>query len=495
MSYPIEPSRQLRRQREKRSRRAPVLKRRSVSALLVAVLVLIAIATTVAHRPTVATAASADGSPNVVLVMTDDQRAGTTYWMPEVRAGLQQPGTRFSHLVIPTSTCCPSRASTLTGLFAHDTGVYGNGSPDGGWSTFFANGNEERTIATALHDGGYRTGLFGKYLNGFAQADNGAKVDHVPPGWTRFLTFKSTTAAYYDYRLSDDSVYGSRPRDYSTDVLAQRARDFIRGTASDQPVFVMLTPFAPHAPYTPAPRDVDTFIGKLPSYHPPSVTEDVSDKPPYITGRPRVSQYAIDRARRLQVETLQSVDDAVGTLLRTLTETGRMTNTLFIYTSDNGLMWGDHHTRGKYVPYRFASDVPLIMRWDGHIPAGAVDRRMALNLDIPATIAAAAGVSMPSSGKDLRGSDRRGSVLLEARTSQQVDGGAMHPAYCGLRSSSRLFVHYADGFEELYDYTMDPYETQNQASNPAYAGVVESMRATAAARCLPVPPGFTWGGP
>jgi hypothetical protein len=76
-----------------------------------------------------------------------------------------------------------------------------------------------------------------------------------------------------------------------------------------------------------------------------------------------------------------------------------------------------------------------------------------------------------------------------------VDGGAMHPAYCGLRSSSRLFVHYADGFEELYDYTTDPYETQNQASNPAYAGVVESMRATAAARCLPVPPGFTWGGP
>ena len=150
--------------------------------------------------------------------------------MPTVRKQLRAKGIRFARTIAPTATCCPSRSSMATGLFAHETGVWGNTPPHGGWRAFYDNGNEDRTLAKALHDRGYRTGLFGKYANGYAQNELGFRAGHVPPGWDTFLTFATATGTYYDYGLTDGSRHRWASEDYSTDVLGARAARFVRRT-------------------------------------------------------------------------------------------------------------------------------------------------------------------------------------------------------------------------------------------------------------------------
>jgi len=430
------------------------------------------------------------GPPDIVLVLTDDQRPDTVRWMPTVTRRIRDKGTRFTRTVASTPTCCPSRASIVTGRYARETGVYGNTAPDGGWRTFLANGNEQHTLATALQAQGYRTGLVGKYFNGFAQNDNGAAAGHRPPGWDLFLTFASETGAYLDYTLTDGGVLGSHVEDYSTDVLGARAARFVRRTPADQPLFLMFTPFAPHKPYRAPRRHRGTL--DLPSYRPDSVTHSVQDKPAFLRDRPRVPQHAIDAIRTKQQEMLLAVDEAVAGVLRSLRRSGRLANTLVVYMSDNGLLIGDHHTIGKDMPYRFATDVPLLLRWDGHLPPGGVDKRLVSTVDVTETILRAAGATMPTSGVDLLAPPARDHIVLEGRRWQRLDGSVPHPAFCGVRTERWLFVRWGDGFEELYDHEFDRSETVNQVADPARLPVVDALRDTARASCVPEPPGFSW---
>ena len=431
-----------------------------------------------------------DRPPDVVLVLTDDQRPDTVRWMPAVTRQIRDKGTRFTRTVASTPTCCPSRASIVTGRYARDTGVYGNRAPNGGWRTFLANGNEQRTLAVALQAQGYRTGLVGKYFNGFAQNDNGAPAGHRPPGWDLFLTFATETGGYLDYSLTDGSVLGSHVEDYSTDVLGARAARFVRRTPADQPLFLMFTPFAPHKPYRPPRRHRGTL--DLPSYRPDSVTHSVRDKPPFLRDRPRVPQRAIDAIRTRQQEMLLAVDEAVAGVLRSLRRSGRLENTLVIYMSDNGLLIGDHHTIGKDMPYRFATDVPLLLRWDGHVAAGAVDRRLVSTVDVTETILRATGATMATSGVDLMAPPARDHVVLEGRRWHRLDGSVPHPGFCGVRTERWLFVRWGDGFVEMYDHRFDKRETVNRGADPAQLPVVGALRETARASCVPAPPGFHW---
>ena len=238
----------------------------------------------------------ADEAPDVVLIMPDDQRPDTLHHMRAVQEHIRDKGTRFSRTVAATPTCCPSRASLLTGLHSRRTGVYGNTPPDGGWRTFFDNGHEDRTLATALQARGYRTGLVGKYLNGFAQNELGGKGGHRPPGWDVFLTFVKRTGAYYDYTLTDGTHFGTDAADYSTDVLGERAARFIRRTPSGQPLFLVFTPFAPHKPYRPAPRHLHDFADKLP-YLPPAVGDRERGRQAAVPQGPPTRQAAGNRLR------------------------------------------------------------------------------------------------------------------------------------------------------------------------------------------------------
>jgi arylsulfatase A-like enzyme len=142
---------------------------------------------------------------------------------------------------------------------------------------------------------------------------------------------------------------------------------------------------------------------------------------------------------------------------------------------------------GKDVPYDAATRVPLVMRWDGHLPAGTVDNRLALNIDLATTVSRVAAAGMETDGLDLFGGERRRGFVLEA-----MSGYAQRPAYCGWRTKHRMYVKWADGRTELYDYRSDPFEADNLAGQVAHREVERRMRQKAAQHCDPTPPGFSW---
>jgi arylsulfatase A-like enzyme len=446
--------------------------------------------TVIVTLPGIPPAGARPGRPDIVLVVLDDERVGTLHWMPTVMKQIVRKGKVFRNALIPTSTCCPSRASVLTGLYAHDTGVWSNGR---GWNRFVDAGMEDRTVAVWLRTAGYRTGLIGKYLNAY-----GGTL--APPGWAFWRAFQGTNGAYYDYRLrhGDGSFtdHGSDPSDYSTDVLRRLSLRYIRDTPSTKPFFLYLAPFAPHYPWTPAPRhrDLPALVGR---FNPPSLNEEnVSDKPPWIRRLPFVDESHINKSRVGQYRSLRAADDALHAIMELQRRRSRLRNTLFIIMSDNGDMWGEHRVRGKFVPYASATRVPLAIRWLGHVPQGVVDGRLALNLDVPATIAAVAGASHGAiDGMSLLSSSRRGGSVIEA--GEAVKGGSngtnvFRPAYCGWRTRRYLFVRYANGSSELYDYARDPYELRNRARAVSYRDVKTRLRLRAQANCQPPPPGFSW---
>jgi N-acetylglucosamine-6-sulfatase len=437
--------------------------------------------------------------PDVLLIVTDDQRVHTVDWMDAVPRRVIGGGCRYRNGMIPTSVCCPSRASLLTGLFAHSTGVWSNGRSDdipetGGWSVFHAMGLEERTVAVWLQEAGYRTVMVGKYLNGYDESPAG----HVPPGWTRWHAFALSNGAYFDYRLrhtnGSETAHGHDPGDYSTDVLRHTAVREIRNAPADQPLFLMFTPYAVHGPTTPAPRHAGTAT--VGPFLAPNVNEaNVTDKPPWIAELPLTPIDHITQQRRNTQETLRSVDEAVVAMLDAFEEHRDLRDTLVIFTSDNGHLWGEHRLRGKNMSYDASSRVPLAMRWPGHLEPGSEDFRFALNVDVTATIAQAAGVTPPYDleGVPVIGPIEREDFVLESPVTNGTDGGGQkvaRPGYCGLRTRRFLYVRYSGGVEELYDYRTDPLELTNVAGDEAYADQLASMRVQTDEECQPRPPGY-----
>jgi N-acetylglucosamine-6-sulfatase len=431
-----------------------------------------------------------DPKPNVVFIVTDDQRWDTLWAMPTVQSDLVDHGVRFRNAFVTNPLCCPSRATILTGEYSHSTGVYSNmeGSPYA-FSAF----DDSSTLATWLHDGGYRTGLFGKYLNGYPGAS-------VPPGWDRW--FATRDLGFYDYPATDDGVditFGSAPEDYETTVLASRADEFIRSTPAERPLFAYITPHAPHDPATPAPGDEDAF-SQLPRWRPPSYNEaDVSDKPVYIRRRARLmsAKAEIDQFRLDQYRSLLAVDRLVGTVVQALRDTGRLADTMIVFTSDNGILWGEHRWRVKNVPYEESIRVPMVIRYDPITTERRSDGHIVGNVDLAPTAASLAGAQAPGTeGLDLlallrdRRAPWRHDFLLEHMSSRPETNGPI-PSYCGVRASSAVYVYYKTGEEELYDLTADPYELQNVAADPARATVLAKMRTRVSQLCQPPPPGLT----
>jgi N-acetylglucosamine-6-sulfatase len=434
--------------------------------------------------------------PNVVFIVTDDMRLDQLWAMPVVTSRLAAHGITFTNAFVPNPWCCPSRASILTGTYSHTNLVYRNAPPYGGYASFRA----ASTLATWLHDAGYHTGLVGKYLNGYRTG--------IPPGWDEWHAFSGGASneggAYYDYDLVDDGVLtrrGRRASDYSTDVLADRAETFIRDAPAAEPLFLYFTPFAPHGPSTPADRHATAFssIGFTP--RPPSFNEpDVSDKPAYIRMKPSLTGEevrAVDTGRRKMLRTLLAVDEAVDRVLTALADTGRLGSTLILFSSDNGLLRGEHRWTSKVVPYEEAIRVPLVIRYDPLTRDGATDGHLVLNVDWAPTVADLAGIAAP--GADGRAmtpllSGRRPRTWRRAFPIEHLRGGSGDtvPSYCGVRTRTAKYVAYANGEEELYDLVHDPYEVQNLADDGASQQRKASLRARAKALCSPVPPGFSW---
>jgi arylsulfatase A-like enzyme len=463
-----------------------------------AVLALIAMAV-VPRSASPAAQRPAAGTPsNVVVILTDDQRWDTLWAMPFVQSELVAHGVNFTNGFVVNSDCCPSRTSILTGKYSHGTGIYKNNPPNGGYQSF----KDTSTAATWLHAAGYHTGMIGKYLNGYSSID----AAKIPPGWDKWVAFTSDHGEgdYFDYSMSIDGVdteFGSDESDYSTNVLADQADTFIRTTPAAQPLFLYFAPKAPHLPATPDPPDANAF-SDLDPYRPPNFNEaDVSDKPAYIKAEASLNAVdiaGIDEFRKDQYRTLLAVDRAVDEIVQALTDTGRLSNTLIVFTSDNGIAWGEHRwDKKKLVPYEESIRVPMVVRYDPVVTTPRTDASLVANIDLAPTIADVAGVTATGAdGMDLvpllanPGASWRTDFLVE-----HEQGGDTVPTFCALRNEDDVYVSYVTGEEELYDLNADPYELTNVASDPNYQTTKQAMRTRLTVVCNPAPPSLYLSAP
>jgi arylsulfatase A-like enzyme len=437
--------------------------------------------------------AQGSGPPDIVLIVTDDQRWDTLWAMPTIQSELVAKGVTFSNSFVVNPLCCPGRATLLTGLYSHSTGIYQNDPPIGGFDAF----DDGSTVATWLQGAGYRTGLVGKYLNGYTVEDQA----YIPPGWDRWVAW-SDGGYYYDYTLTVDGTpvtYGENPEDYMADVLAGYADAFIRDTPPGEPLFLYFAPNAPHGPATPPQRYQGAFDDLPPFSFPSSNESDVTDKPAYVRRLPSLTQQRTDELqsfRQDQYRTLLAADDAVATLLTALSDTGRLSNAMIVYLSDNGLLWDEHRLDSlKQLPYEESIRVPMIVRFDPMISTARTDPSLVANIDVAPTFAEVAAANTPhTDGASLLnllagvGTTWRTEVLVEHVQDANLD----IPTLCMTRSEDHAYVVYATGEEELYDLGADPWQLRNIATTPGSFELLAALREWTAEQATPRPVGFTY---
>ncbi|MEV4708410.1 sulfatase [Actinoplanes sp. NPDC049316] len=442
-------------------------------------------------------ATAAEARPNIVLVLTDDLSMNLVRYMPHVLA-LQKRGASFANYTVTDSLCCPSRASLLTGKFPHNTGIFTNHGVDGGFRLFHRKGLEKSTFATDLQAAGYRTSFFGKYLNEYQP-----KGRYVPPGWT---DWHAGGNAYrnFDYDLNENRQvrrYGSAPGDYLTDVVSAKASAFIRDAAGGRtPFLVEVATYAPHSPYTPAPRDARAFPG-VTAPRSPAFDALPAGAPRWLAGRaPLTAQQRglMDDVFRERVRAVQAVDRMVASLQQTLTAAGVAGSTILMFTSDNGYHLGEYRLGpGKQTAFDTDVRVPLIVAGPG-VPAGRVVREPVSNIDLRPTFGDLAGAVVPAdvdgrSFRPLLGADsdsagpvpwRKASLVEHHHPSpdprdpdnpSRLSGNP--PDYAALRTATYTYVEYADGSREFYNRASDPYQLRNVAGSLPPARIAALHRA------------------
>ncbi len=455
------------------------MKRLQKSVLPVLATLLVASLVTVGAPSSAAVAE--DARPNIILITTDDMRADELWGMDNVRELLISQGTTFGRAYVPFPLCCPSRATMLTGQYAHNHGVLGNGKNDevGGERDF----DDSSTLATWLQDAGYSTGYIGKYLNGYGNDEPPA----VPPGWTEWHgAFDG--GAYYTTRLLEDGVENEYKGIYQTDLGGDIATDMVtRQAAGDAPFFLFTSFFAPHYGQpaepddparikTPAVADrhrdafADVALPDIPSFN----EADVSDKPAAIRDNALLTRTMVEGITehyQQRLEALLAVDEAIGKMMAALTASGELDNTIVVFTSDNGYLLGEHRIpQGKTVPYEPSARVPLIVRGPG-FPAGVERTQTVALIDLAPTFVEIAGATagLVMDGVSLSPVAQsptygRGRIIVVEAGPKVADAPWF---YRGLRSERYLYVEYEEtGEVELYDMRKDPYQLVNLAFEP-----------------------------
>jgi N-acetylglucosamine-6-sulfatase len=435
---------------------------------------------------------SASAKPNFVFIVADDMRNDDLAYMPKTNALLGDQGMRFERAFVSIPLCCPSRATILRGQYAHNSGVWKNTSGlDGGWEGFKTHGGEQDNLATRLHDAGYRTGLFGKYLNGYEG------TNYVPRGWDDW--FAAFAHKKYDYDVNDNGTityFGTDRPDYSTDVFTRQTKQFIgRSVSAGKPFFAYVAPATPHSPLHPALRHLDAFDGQQALHLPSFNEEDVSDKPPWIQELPMLddAQAAqMDTWHQNRAEMLLSLDALVAGVVEKLRSERVLRKTYIVFTSDNGWHHGEHRIPGKKGrPYEESIHVPLLVRGPG-VPAGSTTDKLALNTDYLPTFMDLAGIRTPGyvDGRSLRlllegnaaTTSWRTAILLELRHHRVAE-----QSYYAIRTAGRKYVEYEGGSRELYELQTDPYELVNtyDATTPPRVLVqrLQALESCAGAEC------------
>jgi N-acetylglucosamine-6-sulfatase len=410
---------------------------------------------------------SVNRRPNIVLILTDDQSIDSVKYMPYLSSQAYDQWTVFQNAFLNVPLCCPSRATIFTGLYSHHTGVTKN---DG--SVF----KDDSTIATWLHNGGYKTGLFGKYLNGYPFPDRPS--NYVPPGWDEWVAF-SDDGRYYAPVFNEKGVIKSYPAEeeyYSTDLLARKAKEFI--DSSSGPFFLLYSPSAPHEPSNPAKRHRGLY-NNLPIEHSPNFNEqDIADKPNWVKKLPTLTQEQIitaDLAQRRAITSLLAVDDGIKTIIDALIAKKVFDNTIIIFMTDNGYSWFSHRWGRKECEYEECIRTPLLIRFPWR--PSRVETRLVQNIDIAPTVADLAGVSIPFKVDGVSLIPLLTNTATSWRKSLLLRSSSGPTRFWGVRTETWKYVELNTGEKELYDLVHDPYELQNVASQPQYLTIQSSLAA------------------
>ncbi|MBB5868246.1 arylsulfatase A-like enzyme [Allocatelliglobosispora scoriae] len=382
--------------------------------------------------------------PNVLMIVLDDARIDTMPVLAKTRDWVAKDGTCFPEAVATTPSCGPSRATLLSGRYPHNHGVLRQdaiGAYDHG-----------RTLQHELSAAGYQTAAVGKLFNTWP-------ISKRPPGFDHWAL---QTGGYADALFNVDG-HGTRAP-YATRFVADQVSRYIDGFAKDssRPWFIWAGFTAPHSPYTPEPRYAHR---DFPWGGNPAVAEtDRGDKPDYVH-KYSVSAKEGKATRTAQLRTLLSADDAIDELHDHLADRGLLDDTLVVFLSDNGKVWGEHGLGSKFTPYQPSYRVPLCLSWPGHV-AARTDNRLAATLDVTPTVLDATGIrpGYTVDGHSLLGSRRRAEILLEY---WKDSANGSYPTWSSTyRPGQDQYTEYVDGRgrrtgREFYDLARDPWQLTN----------------------------------
>jgi arylsulfatase A-like enzyme len=395
--------------------------------------------------------------PNVLIVITDDERYGSHHATPQLRDWFDE-GAVFTRAYATTPHCCPSRASIFTGQYVHNHRVTHQRQ--------VRLLDHSETIQRQLLSAGYNTGYVGKFLNGWDLGNRPPAFEHSTVG-----------EGYADSPFAIDGAF--RLVDYGPSFVFERGRKYIDDWEADddRPWLLMVAPFAPHEPF-----QAEEKYAEIPyPWDGTPATEEGSrkDKPPFVRGdASRISEGLGQSKREDQFRTLRTVDDQFMETIDRLEQQGELDNTLVIYLSDNGYLWADHGLIGKGVPYEGSIHIPLYMRGPD-VPKRTVDQLVA-NIDIAPTVYELTGIEpdYKVDGRPLLRSSRE-TLLLE------FDGGEKIPQWSSLISQDWQYTEYEDGFREFYDFEDDPYQLENQPDRAPseLRAILQAARKCAGADC------------
>lgn len=431
------------------------------------------------------TTTATTNKPNIVVVMLDDinpidGRLFTQQRTPNIYKYIISKGIKFENFFVETSLCCPGRVGFFTGQHTQNHGIGGlDGRPF----------DPTETFPVELKKSGYFTILTGKYINYYTRVSTDRRL---PPGWSRWNAIYEGNGKYYDYRTINGSgtitYHGSTAADYSTDVYANLNIKNLKEAPASSPIFSFISPFASHNPRTSAPRHKTDSRCNIAAWKTANYNEpDVSDKPKYMRDLAQLSGstgYPLTTICR----PILSVDDAVGRIATTLSNQGRLNNTIFILTADNGMSWGEHRLTDKTTPY--ATRIPLYVAWpQGRGNTPRTESSYLSMIDFAPTFCEIAGCSLTkypngqnkpdgqsffSLLKDQQLSWKR-DAILESQPTVFEFGKTLNakpytrPIWWAVRTTpdSSLglwhYVEYATGERELYDLSNGPCYSWNSS--------------------------------
>ena len=405
--------------------------------------------------------------PNVLFILTDDEHPGQVEHMQRLKSHVIDQGTRFTNTVCTYPLCAPSRATLLRGQYAHNTGQHGNDAPYGGFPVWKQKGHDEDNLAVWLKQAGYRTALFGKFINNYEEKDT------IEPGWDRWYAFNGPKEGATSVNDQGNTTPLHGPR--ADDLVRDRALEFLRSTPKDTPFFAWVGFSSPHTPYHYQGKYDNKFSGEGVPRTPAFNEADVSDKLSYVKNASPLSQGEIDKLDtnwRKALRALLTVDKFVGQALASLKDRGMLENTYVVFYTDNGTHWGEHRLRShKSTPYETDISFDLIVRGPG-VPQGATSSRLVGTHDFAPTVAGLAGATVPSyvdgrsivSLEDQNAKWSRRWILSEHLKGGKEGNEAAIPEWRAVRGQDGKYVRYATGEEEWYDLKKDPYELNNDPS-------------------------------